>query len=90
LVDSRHEPQQIDIDFINKLGKWEIPFVIIFTKSDKNKPAATVRNVKAFIEALASEWEEPPPHFVTSANTREGRDLLLNYIESLNKDFKKL
>jgi len=90
LVDSRHEPQQIDIDFINKLGKWEIPFIVIFTKSDKNKPAATKRNVKAFIDALSTDWEEPPPYFVTSANTREGRDLLLNYIGSLNKDFKKL
>lgn len=89
LVDSRHEPQKIDLDFINNLGKWEIPFVIIFTKSDKNKPAATLRNVKAFVAALSENWEEPPPYFVTSANTKEGRDLVLKYIDGMNKDFQK-
>ena len=56
LIDSRHEPQKIDISFINDLGKWEIPFSIIFTKADKNKPGATHRNVAAFINKLRETW----------------------------------
>ncbi len=89
LVDCRHEPQKIDLEFINDLGKWEIPFAIVFTKSDKNKPGATVRHVKAFITALKEFWEEPPPFFVTSALNREGRDLLLGYISDMNANFKQ-
>jgi GTP-binding protein len=84
LIDSRHSPQKIDIDFINQLGEWQVPFVLIFTKSDKNKPGATRRNVDNFIKALADNWEEHPPYFVTSAVSKEGRNLLLNYIKSFN------
>ncbi|RYY60898.1 MAG: YihA family ribosome biogenesis GTP-binding protein [Chitinophagaceae bacterium] len=84
LVDSRHEPQKVDLEFINDLGKWEIPFAVIFTKSDKNKPGATLRNVKAFIAALKENWEETPPFFVTSALTSEGQQLVLDYIGDLN------
>jgi GTP-binding protein len=90
LIDSRHEPQQIDLDFINQLGKWGIPFVLVFTKADKNKPAATRRNVESFLKALSENWEQPPPHFVTSAISKEGRKLLLDYIGSLNSSFTKL
>jgi GTP-binding protein len=88
LIDSRHEPQKIDLEFLNDLGQWEIPFAIVFTKADKNKPGATVRNVKAFVAALQETWEEPPPFFVTSALTREGQDLILKYIAEMNKEFK--
>lgn len=88
LVDSRHEPQSIDLAFIDQLGEWQVPFVLVFTKSDKNKPGATRRNVDAFLAALRERWEEPPPHFVTSATTREGRDELVKYIGGLNKGFK--
>ena len=90
LIDSRHSPQVADLDFINKLGKWEIPFVIVFTKNDKNKPGATKRNVNAFILALQESWEEPPPYFVTSATSKEGRAPLLDYISMLNKSFTRL
>ena len=90
LIDSRHEPQQIDIDFISQLGKWEIPFVLVFTKADKNKPAATKRNVEDFLKALSDNWETPPPHFVTSAISKEGRGALLDYIGMLNNSFTKL
>jgi len=90
LIDSRHEPQKNDLEFIAQLGKWELPFVVVFTKSDKNKPGATARNVKLFLEALLENWEEPPPHFVTSALTSEGQPALLDYIAMLNKRFKKL
>ena len=87
LIDSRHEPQKIDYEFLNDLGRWEIPFVIVFTKSDKNKPGATKRNVEAFLDGMEEFWEEPPPHFITSALNKDGRDLLLSYIEGLNKGF---
>ncbi len=90
LIDSRHTPQQIDLDFIDQLGEWESPFVLVFTKSDKNKPNATKRNVEDFLTAMADRWEEPPPYFVTSATVKEGRDALLNYIGSLNRSFTKL
>jgi len=90
LIDSRHEPQAIDLEFVNQLGEWEIPFVLVFTKSDKNKPGATVRNVENFIKALTESWEESPPYFVTSAIDKTGRDLVLNYINSLNSSFTKL
>ncbi len=89
LIDSRHEPQKIDIEFINQLGEWQVPFVLVFTKADKNKPGATKRNVAAFLTALADNWEEYPPYFVTSALTREGRDLLLNYIRDFNAGVSK-
>ena len=87
LVDSRHEPQKIDLAFIEQLGNWEIPFAVIFTKADKNKPGATRRTVTDFISRLKETWEEVPPFFVTSSETGEGRDLVLDYIDDLNKAF---
>jgi GTP-binding protein len=90
LIDSRHEPQKADLEFINQLGKWETPFVVVFTKSDKNKPGATRRNVEAFIAALTETWEMAPPYFVTSAISKEGRIALLDYIAVLNKSFTML
>jgi GTP-binding protein len=90
LIDSRHEPQAIDLEFINQLGEWGVPFVLVFTKSDKNKPGATVRNVEAFLGALSQNWEEPPPYFITSATKSTGRSLLLDYIAGLNKRFSIL
>ncbi|MEO8403633.1 MAG: ribosome biogenesis GTP-binding protein YihA/YsxC [Chitinophagaceae bacterium] len=89
LIDSRHEPQKNDLAFIDQLGKWEIPFVVVFTKSDKNKPGATKRNVQLFISDLLKRWEESPPFFVTSALSQEGREALLDYISDSNKDFAK-
>lgn len=90
LIDSRHNPQAIDIDFLTSLGEWQIPFVLVFTKSDKNKPGATERNVANFLGTLAGQWEQSPPHFVTSASKRVGRKELLDYIGGLNRSFTKL
>lgn len=87
LIDSRHEPQAIDVEFINKLGEWEIPFVIVFTKADKNKPGATDRNVQGFLRALSEHWEENPPYFVSSAVEKTGREPVLTYIKNLNSGF---
>ena len=85
LIDSRHTPQINDLEFIQNLGKWNVPFAIIFTKADKNKPGATRRNVELFINKLLENWEESPPFFVTSANTREGRDLVLRFLDELKE-----
>lgn len=90
LIDSRHEPQQVDLSFINQLGEWQVPFVLVFTKSDKNKPGATARHVEQFLAAMAGSWEEPPPYFVTSATEKEGRKAMLAYIGELNRSFTKL
>ena len=84
LVDSRHEPQNLDLQFINKLGEWQIPFAIIFTKSDKSTQRDTANNVNAFLKALSETWEEPPPFFVTSAIKRTGLKQLLDFIDNLN------
>ena len=88
LIDSRHEPQVMDLAFINKLGEWRTPFVLVFTKADKNKPGALARNIEKFMAALQENWEEAPPHFVTSATEKTGRKLLLDYIQELNKGFR--
>ena len=80
LIDSRHSPQKIDIDFINKLGEWQTPFAVVFTKIDKNKPATTEANINLFMEALKESWEEPPNFFVSSTITKDGRDEILAYI----------
>lgn len=84
LVDSRHEPQKKDIDFINRLGEWQIPFTIVFTKTDKNKPGATVRNINAFMAALSKTWTQLPGYFSTSAIDRSGKKEILDFIENLN------
>jgi GTP-binding protein len=84
LIDSRHTPQAIDIEFINKLGLWEIPFAIVFTKTDKNKPNATANHVKLFIDALRQTWEEIPSYFISSALNKDGRKEILAYISQLN------
>jgi GTP-binding protein len=90
LIDSRLEPQAIDLEFINQLGEWQIPFVLVFTKSDKNKPGATDRNVANFLGTLEKNWEENPPHFVTSGTKKTGRKDLLDYIGVLNRNFTGL
>lgn len=90
LIDSRHNPQQIDLDFIHQLGEWQIPFVLVFTKIDKNKPGATERNIKQFLNALAENWEQPPPYFSTSATEKTGQKPLLDYIEGLIGSFTRL
>ncbi len=85
LIDSRHEPQRIDLEFIEWLGENGIPFSIVFTKADKQSHSKTMTNVQTFIKKLEEQWEELPPYFVTSAETGEGRDALLSYIEEINQ-----
>lgn len=84
LIDSRLEPQKIDLDFLHDLGKWEIPFSLVFTKSDKEKQSVVAKNINAFINTLKSTWQFLPRHFVTSSVKGSGRDKILAFIEELN------
>jgi GTP-binding protein len=87
LIDSRHEPQKSDLQFINRLGEWQIPFAIVFTKADKSTQKETANNVNQFLKELSATWEELPPHFVTSAVKRLGAKQVLNFIARLNDLF---
>lgn len=88
LVDSRLEPQKIDLEFMEWLGENEIPFAIIFTKADKLGTGRLQMNIEAYREKLLETWEELPPIFITSSEKGQGRDELLNYIEAVNKSLK--
>ena len=88
LVDSRLEPQKIDLEFIRFLGENGVPFALIFTKSDKTKRSQLGGNVARFLKTLKEEWEELPPHFVTSSADRSGRDEVLDYINQINASLK--
>lgn len=85
LVDSRHKPQKIDLEFITWLGENGVPFSLVFTKLDKLGNQAGLRNVEEYKQALTEQWEELPPVFVTSSVDGRGRDELLDYIEQINK-----
>jgi len=87
LIDSRHEPQNIDLEFLRKLGEWEIPFNVIFTKADKSTQRDAARNARMFIEAMKKEWEFIPRSFMTSSVKFLGRKDILGYIEELNAEF---
>ena len=88
LVDSRHKPQKIDMEFITWLGENGVPFSIVFTKLDKLGSVAGVRNVEEYKQALLEQWEELPPVFVTSSADGRGREELLDYIEQINNTLK--
>ena len=84
LVDSRHEPQKIDLEFIQWLGEEGVPFALVFTKADKLTKGRLAANLEAYKARLLEEWEELPPIFVTSSEQQLGRDELLSYIEGIN------
>ena len=89
LIDIRHEPQPIDLRFMEWLGENQIPFSIVFTKADKLKPKALERQVNEYSEKLLESWEALPPLFLTSSTNRSGVEELLEYIDSLNIEFQK-
>lgn len=84
LLDSRHSPQKTDLDFIHELGKWEVPFSLVFTKSDKETQRVVAKNIKDFLETLKKTWQFLPQHFVTSAEKRTGREKILDFISAQN------
>ena len=88
LVDIRHEPQPIDLEFMQWLGENAIPFAIVFTKADKLKPQAIERSVEVYQQVLLETWEEVPPYFITSAESKLGKEELLQYIEDINTTVK--
>lgn len=88
LIDSRHEPQKIDLDFMRTLAENGIPFAIVFTKLDKLSNRQWQMNLKTYKAQLEMEWEELPPIFATSAEKGTGRDEVLGWIESINKQIK--
>jgi GTP-binding protein len=89
LIDIRHEAQKIDLEFIEWLGENGIPFSIIFTKADKLSAGKVKANAKAYMDELSKQWEELPPYFISSSESKMGREEILNYIESINKSLKE-
>jgi GTP-binding protein len=83
LIDSRLEPQTIDLEFLKLLGKNSIPFSIIFTKTDKLKPGAIERNIETYKKTLLIEWEELPPIFQSSSSRKHGKEEILQFLENL-------
>jgi GTP-binding protein len=81
LVDGRHPPQKIDIEFIESLGKWQVPFTIAFTKTDKEKPGVVKRNMEAFSEKLKESWQFLPQYFLTSSEKKVGRKEILDFLD---------
>ena len=90
VIDSRHEPQKIDIGFVNKLGAWQVPFCLVFTKADKESQRIVSQHVKGFLQALKATWQFLPQHFVTSSIKRLGRENILTYISQLNDEFMEI
>jgi len=88
LLDCRHEPQKIDLEFIEKLGESEIPFAIIFTKTDKISQGRLKTNMEIYKTKLLETWEELPPIFTTSSEHKKGKDVILDYIEQINSTVK--
>ena len=90
LIDIRHAPQPIDLEFMEWLTGKGIPFAIVFTKADKLKPQAREEAVERYLENMRTEgWEETPPCFVTSSSKHIGKEALLGYIDHINKEYKK-
>ena len=84
LIDCRHEPQKIDLEFIEWLGENGVPFAIIFTKADKLGTNTVHSNVNRYLSKLEEQWEELPPHFITSSEKKIGREEVLDYIDRIN------
>jgi GTP-binding protein len=85
LIDLRHKPQNLDLEFMSWLGENFIPFSIIFTKSDKLKEKEIKENTSKYLKRLEEDWEEVPKYFITSSEKRIGKDELLNYIDEINQ-----
>ncbi len=89
LIDVRHSPQKIDLEFMQFLGENMIPFCIVFTKSDKLKSGQLDKNIKSYTLEMLKVWEEMPPYFVSSAMNKTGREEILSYIDSINQELNK-
>lgn len=88
LIDARHSPQKIDLEFIHKLGIWDVPFAIVFTKADKEKQRVVSKNVSDFLGKLRETWQFLPQHIVTSSIKRTGKEKILKLISEKNDELK--
>lgn len=88
LIDSRHTPQSIDLDFVDKLGAWQVPFTLVFTKADKETQLLVSRHVKDFLNRMRETWEFLPSHVVTSAVKKTGREKMLQLIDEMNGEWE--
>ena len=86
LIDSRHSPQKLDLDFLQQLAKWDVPFTLVFTKSDKETQTVVAKNVKGFMDKMKETWQFLPQYFVTSSVKKSGRDKILALIGELNDE----
>jgi GTP-binding protein len=89
LIDSRHGPQQIDLDFTKSLGSWQVPFTLVFTKSDKENQRTVSINTKAFLEAMRRHWQFLPEHLTTSTVKKTGRKRILELVNEMNEEFRE-
>ncbi len=89
LIDSRHSPQKIDLEFLENLKIWKISFSLIFTKSDKENQRTVSKNVKDFLQEMKKTWQFLPQHFISSAVKKSGKDKILTYIDEVNEQLKK-
>ncbi|GAB3825136.1 ribosome biogenesis GTP-binding protein YihA/YsxC [Hymenobacter jeollabukensis] len=89
LIDSRLPPQPVDLEFISELGERGVPFVLAFTKADKQSTGKTQQNVDVFLAKMSETWDELPRWFITSASAREGRDAVLAFIEEVNGQMRE-
>ena len=89
LIDSRLEPQKIDLEFMEWLGENGVPFAIIFTKADKLTSGKLKDNINRYIRKLRDQWEELPPYFISSSENKLGRMDILDYIENINNSIKR-
>ena len=89
LIDARHSPQKLDLEFIKNLELWQVPYTLVFTKADKEKQAVVSKNVKSFLETLKKNQQFLPQHFVSSSVKKMGRDKILDLIGEMNQDFLK-
>ena len=89
LIDARHSPQKLDLEFIKNLQLWQVPYTLIFTKADKEKQSVVSKNIKSFLEALKKNQQFLPQHFVSSSVKKMGRDKILDLIGEMNQDFIK-
>jgi GTP-binding protein len=90
LIDSRHAPQKLDLEFIKNLNLWQVPFTLIFTKADKEKQAVVSKNIKSFLESLSTTQKFLPQHFVSSSVKKLGKNKILDLIQEKNNDFLKI
>ena len=89
LIDCRHKPQKVDLEFMQWMGENQVPFSIIFTKQDKMKPNALIKNIEDYKLKMLESWEEMPKYFITSSSNGTGRDEVLNYICEINSLMSK-